>query len=55
MFKALLYKNGIVQVIVVSKTPFLGADSGAIWRYILTPYKPAPQLLIFINLTPLLL
>ena len=30
MFKALLYKNGIAQVIIVLKTLFLGADLGAI-------------------------
>jgi hypothetical protein len=39
---------------MVLKTLFLGADLGAIRRLILTPYKLAPQLLIFINLTPLL-
>ena len=37
------------------ENPFLGADSGAIRHYASTPYKPAPQLSIFINLTPLLL
>ena len=37
MFKALSYKNGIARVIVVSKTPFLGADSGAIRRHASTP------------------
>ena len=30
MFKALLYKNGIAQVIVVLKTLFLGANLGAL-------------------------
>jgi len=51
-FKALSYKNGIARAIVVLKTLFLehrAQSTPYSWAY-----KPAPQPLIFINLTPLL-